>query len=126
MQNVLAALKARNALQCQSLVPDYLIFLLIGDIYADHAHKPCDFSLHIGLNKFYYKHSNQIQDLSKYTVPTSLVGMSLPTTVVGMLVVSALPTKVVGMLYVIFSIKYKKKVKMTATAVYGRAESRNL
>ena len=48
------------------------------------------------------------QDLSKYTVPTSFVGMSVPTTVVGMLVVSALPTKVVGMLYVIFSIKDKK------------------
>ena len=48
------------------------------------------------------------QDLSKYTVPTSFVGMSLPRTDVGMLVVSALPTKVVGMMYVIFSIKYKK------------------
>ena len=34
-------------------------------------------------------------DLSKYTVPTSFVGIAVPTKVVGMLVVSALPTKVV-------------------------------
>ena len=46
-----------------------------------------------------------IQDLSKYTIPTSFVGMCLPTAVVGMLVVSALPLKVVGVMYVIFSIK---------------------
>ena len=31
-------------------------------------------------------------DLSKYTVPTSFVGTSVPEKVVGMLVVSALPT----------------------------------
>ena len=36
-------------------------------------------------------------DLSKYTVPTSFVGITVPTKVVGMLVVLALPTKVVGM-----------------------------
>ena len=33
--------------------------------------------------------------------------MGFPTTVVGMLVVSALPKKVVGVRYVNFSIKYK-------------------
>ena len=48
-----------------------------------------------------------MQDLSKYTVPTNLVGMPIPTTVVGMLVVKVLPVKVVGMLYVILSTKYK-------------------
>ena len=36
-------------------------------------------------------------DLSKYTVPTSFVGIAVPTKVVGMLVVLAIPTKVVGM-----------------------------
>ena len=36
-------------------------------------------------------------DLSKYTVPTSFVGIAVPTKVVGMLMVSALPTKVVRM-----------------------------
>ena len=41
------------------------------------------------------------QDLSKYTVPTSFVGMSVPTTVVGLVVVSVLPTKVVGMRHVL-------------------------
>ena len=35
-------------------------------------------------------------DLSKHTVPTSFVGIAVPTTVVGMLVLSAHPTKVVG------------------------------
>ena len=44
-----------------------------------------------------------MKDLSEYTVPTSFEGVWLPTTVVGMLVVSAIPTKVVGILYVIFS-----------------------
>ena len=42
-----------------------------------------------------------MHDLSKYTVPTKVVGMlvvsALPTKVVGMLVVSDLPTKVAGM-----------------------------
>ena len=51
--------------------------------------------------------SRGMQDLSKYTVPKNIVGMCLPTTVVGMLVVSALPTIVVGMMFVLFSIKYK-------------------
>ena len=60
VQNTLGALKARNVRQRQSLVPEYLIFLLIGDICADHAHKPCVLSLHISLYKFYYKHSNQV------------------------------------------------------------------
>ena len=41
----------------------------------------------------------KMQDLSKYTVPTSFVGMCPPTAVVGMLVVSALPTKGFGVLY---------------------------
>ena len=41
-----------------------------------------------------------MHDLSKYTVPTSFVGITVPKKVVGMLVVSALPTKVVGMLVV--------------------------
>ena len=36
-------------------------------------------------------------DLSKYTVPTSFVGIVVPTKVMGMLVVSTLPTKVLGM-----------------------------
>ena len=36
-------------------------------------------------------------DLSKYTVPTSFVGIAVPTKVVGIMVVLALPTKVVGM-----------------------------
>ena len=36
-------------------------------------------------------------ELSKYIVPTSIVGIAIPTTVVGILVVSSLPTKVVGM-----------------------------
>ena len=35
-------------------------------------------------------------DLSKYTVPTSFVGIVIPIKVVGTLVVLALPTKVVG------------------------------
>ena len=39
------------------------------------------------------------QDLSKYTIPTNFEGMSVPTTVVGMLGLSVLPTKIVGMLY---------------------------
>ena len=42
-----------------------------------------------------------MHDLSKYTVPTKLVGMlvlsALPTKVLGMLVLSVLPTKIVGM-----------------------------
>ena len=38
-----------------------------------------------------------MHDLSKYTVPTSFVGIAVPPKVVGMLVVLALPTKVVGM-----------------------------
>ena len=38
-----------------------------------------------------------MHDLSKYTVPTSFVGIAVPTKVAGMLVVTALPTKVVGM-----------------------------
>ena len=38
--------------------------------------------------------------MTKYTVPTSFVGIAVPTKVVGMLVVLALPTKVVGMLVV--------------------------
>ena len=38
-----------------------------------------------------------MHDLSKYTVPTSFVGIAVPTKFVGMLVVLALPTKVVGM-----------------------------
>ena len=42
------------------------------------------------------------QDLSKYTVPTSFVGMSVPTTVVYFL-----PINVVRMLNVILSTKYK-------------------
>ena len=57
-----------------------------------------------------------MHDLSKYTVPTSFVGIAVPTKVAGMLVVlahdlskytvptsflgMALPTKVVGMLVV--------------------------
>ena len=41
-----------------------------------------------------------MHDLSKYTVPTSFVGIAVPTKVVGMLVVLALPTKVLGMLVV--------------------------
>ena len=36
-------------------------------------------------------------DLSKHTVPTSFVGIAVPTKVVGILVVSALPTEGVGM-----------------------------
>ena len=36
-------------------------------------------------------------DLSKYTVPTSFVGIALSTKVVGMLMVLVLPTKVVRM-----------------------------
>ena len=36
-------------------------------------------------------------DLSKYTVPTSFVGIAVPTKVARMLVVLALPAKVVGM-----------------------------
>ena len=42
-----------------------------------------------------------MHDLSKYTVPTSFVGIAVPTKVVGMLVVLALPTKVLGMLVVL-------------------------
>ena len=42
-------------------------------------------------------HLVKMHDLSKYTVPTSFVGIAVPTKVVGMLVVLALPTKVVGM-----------------------------
>ena len=38
-----------------------------------------------------------MHDLSNYTVPTSFVGIAVPTKVVGMLVISALPTKDVGM-----------------------------
>ena len=45
------------------------------------------------------------QDLSKSSVPTSFVGMGVPT--IRMLVVLVLPIEVVGMSYVIFSIKYK-------------------
>ena len=48
-----------------------------------------------------------MQDLSKYTVPISFVGITIPTKVVGMLVASALPTKVVEMNYVNFSTHYK-------------------
>ena len=50
---------------------------------------------------------DRTKDLTKYTVPTGFVGMSVPTTVVERLGVSILPTKIVGMLYVMFSIKYK-------------------
>ena len=39
--------------------------------------------------------------MPKYTVPTSFAGMSVPTTIVGMLGVSVLHTKIVGMMYVI-------------------------
>ena len=35
----------------------------------------------------FYLAQKRGQDLSKYTVPTSFAGMSIPTTVVGMLVV---------------------------------------
>ena len=38
-----------------------------------------------------------MHNLSKYTIPTSFVGIVIPTKVVGTLVESALPTKVVGM-----------------------------
>ena len=38
-----------------------------------------------------------VHDLSKYTVPTSFVGIAVPTKVLGMLVVSALLPKLVGM-----------------------------
>ena len=38
-----------------------------------------------------------MRDLSKYTVPTSFVGITVPTKVMGMPVVSAIPTKVVRM-----------------------------
>ena len=48
-----------------------------------------------------------MQDLSKYTIPKSFVGISIPTNVVGLLVASAIPTRVVGMKYVIFSTHYK-------------------
>ena len=47
------------------------------------------------------------QDLSKYTVPKSFVGITIPTNVVGLLVASAIPTRVEGMKYVIFSTHYK-------------------
>ena len=36
--------------------------------------------------------------MSKYTVPTSLVGMAVPINLVGMFVVLAVPTKIVGIL----------------------------
>ena len=42
-------------------------------------------------------HPSERHDLSKYTVPSSFVGIAVPTKVEGMLVVSAVPTKVVGM-----------------------------
>ena len=45
------------------------------------------------------KHKNRggTHDLSKYNVPTSFMGIDVPTKVAGMLLVSALPTKLVGM-----------------------------
>ena len=42
-------------------------------------------------------YQTKLHDLSKYTVPTSFVGIAVPTKVVGMLLVLALPTKVMGM-----------------------------
>ena len=42
-------------------------------------------------------HPSERHDLSKYTIPSSFVGIAVPTKVEGMLVVSAVPTKVVGM-----------------------------
>ena len=38
-----------------------------------------------------------MHDLLKYTVPTSFMGIVVPTKVVGMVMISAIPTKVVGM-----------------------------
>ena len=38
-----------------------------------------------------------MHNLSKYTVPTSLVGMAVPIKLVGMFVVLAVPTKTSGM-----------------------------
>ena len=49
-----------------------------------------------------------MQDLSKYTVPKSFVGIAVPIKVMGMLVVAALATKFVGVNHVICSTKYKK------------------
>ena len=48
-----------------------------------------------------------MQDLSKYTVPTSFVGIIVPTKVLGMLAALVLPTRAVGMNHVIFSTHYK-------------------
>ena len=39
------------------------------------------------------------QDLSKYTVPTSFVGITIPTKALGMLVATVLPIMVVGINY---------------------------
>ena len=50
------------------------------------------------------KRGGKTQDLSKYTVPKSFVGMAVPTKIVGMIIVSALPTRVVGMKYVFYNI----------------------
>ena len=43
------------------------------------------------------KQGGGTHDLSKYNVPTSFMGIAVPTKVAGMLLVSALPTKLVGM-----------------------------
>ena len=52
------------------------------------------------VSKFKSTKKNGLQcawhDLSKYTVPTSFVGIGDPTKLVGMLVLSALPSKVLG------------------------------
>ena len=53
--------------------------------------------LELGLSLAKENMNCQMQDLSKYTVPTSFVGITVPTKVIGMLVVSAIPTKVGGM-----------------------------
>ena len=54
-----------------------------------------------------YKLAELIKAMLNARFVTSFEGMSVPTTVVGMLVLLVLPKKIVGMLYVIFSTKYK-------------------
>ena len=49
-----------------------------------------------------------MHNVSKYTVPTSFVGIAVTTKAMGMLVVSALPTKVVVMLVVYQSIQIQE------------------
>ena len=74
------------------------------------ACKQCVLSFILSLSFFLFIYQLSLvipQDLSNYTVSTRFVGISVPTKVVGMLMVSVLPTKIVGMLYVIFSIQYK-------------------